>query len=83
MTQTDVLDGPTLSQKPKAPEGETRMTRTRPALQKALLALLEEKTFEEVTVRELTARAGVPSSAATPTKTPCCTILPRRKSARC
>jgi AcrR family transcriptional regulator len=38
---------------------ETRTTRTRPALLGALLSLLEEKPFEQVTVREITARAGV------------------------
>lgn len=42
--------------KPYAPE---RRTRTRPALRRALLALLEEKPFEQVTVRDITARAGV------------------------
>ena len=36
---------------------ETRTTRTRPALGNALLSLLEEKSFEQVTIRELTARA--------------------------
>ena len=38
---------------------ETRTTRTRPALGEALLSLLEEKTFEQVTIRQLTARAGI------------------------
>jgi len=38
---------------------EQRLTRTRPALYGALLALLEEKLFEQVTVREITDRAGV------------------------
>ena len=38
---------------------QTRTTRTRPALCSALLSLLEEKPFEQVTVREITARAGV------------------------
>jgi AcrR family transcriptional regulator len=37
----------------------TRRTRTRAALCNALLALLEEKPFDQVTVREITARAGV------------------------
>jgi AcrR family transcriptional regulator len=41
------------------PARETRTTRTRPALRGALLSLLEEKPFEQVTVREITARAGV------------------------
>lgn len=38
---------------------ETRTTRTRPALGAALLSLLEEKTFEQITVREITSRAGI------------------------
>jgi AcrR family transcriptional regulator len=38
---------------------EQRVTRTRPALYGALLAVLEEKPFEQVTVREITDRAGV------------------------
>jgi AcrR family transcriptional regulator len=38
---------------------EQRVTRTRPALYAALLELLEEKLFEQVTVREITDRAGV------------------------
>ncbi len=38
---------------------ETRATRSRPALRTALLTLLEEKTFEQVTIRELTTRAGL------------------------
>jgi AcrR family transcriptional regulator len=37
----------------------TRTTRTRPALLGALLTLLEEKPFEQITVREITARADV------------------------
>lgn len=38
---------------------ETRVTRTRPALAEALLSLLEEKSFDQVTIREITARAQV------------------------
>jgi AcrR family transcriptional regulator len=38
---------------------QTRTTRTRPALCSALLSLLEEKPFEQVTIREITARARV------------------------
>jgi len=38
---------------------ESRATRTRPALSAALLSLLEDKPFEQLTVREITARAGV------------------------
>lgn len=42
-----------------APTRETRTTRTRPALGDALLSLLEERPFEQVTVRDLTERAGL------------------------
>lgn len=42
-----------------SPLRDTRTTRTRPALCGALLSLLEEKTFEQVTIREVTARAGI------------------------
>lgn len=35
------------------------MTKTRAALYAALLALLEERPFEQVTVREITAKAGI------------------------
>jgi AcrR family transcriptional regulator len=38
---------------------EQRTTRTRPALYGALLLLLEQKPFEQVTIREITAEAGV------------------------
>jgi AcrR family transcriptional regulator len=38
---------------------ETRATRTRPALCAALLSLLEEKPFEQITVREITLRADI------------------------
>lgn len=38
---------------------QTRTTRTRPALCAALLSLIEDTPFEQVTVREITARAGV------------------------
>jgi AcrR family transcriptional regulator len=38
---------------------KTRTTRTRSALCGALLSLLEERPFEQVTVREITARADV------------------------
>jgi len=41
------------------PVRDTRTTRTRPALCAALLSLLEEKSFEQVTIREVTARAGI------------------------
>ena len=42
-----------------APARDTRATRTRPALCAALLSLLEEKTFEQVTIREITVRASI------------------------
>jgi AcrR family transcriptional regulator len=38
---------------------ERRTTRTRPALCNALLSLLQEQPFEQVTIRDITARAGV------------------------
>ncbi len=38
---------------------QTRTTRTRPALCGALLSLLEEKPFEQITIREITERAEV------------------------
>lgn len=41
------------------PTREVRNTRTRPALAEALLSLLEEKSFDQVTVREITARASI------------------------
>ena len=42
-----------------AAPGERRKTRTRTALCGALLSLLEERQFEQVTVRDITARAGI------------------------
>lgn len=44
---------------PKSAAPRERETRTRPALCNALLSLLEEKSFEQITVREITERAGV------------------------
>jgi len=41
-----------------ARQSDARVLRTRDALRKALLALLEEKPFEQITIREITARAG-------------------------
>lgn len=38
---------------------KTRNTKTRPALHRALLALLEEKSLEQITSREIAVRAGV------------------------
>lgn len=43
---------------PDAPR-EKRVTRTRPALQNALLSLLEEQAFEQVTIRDVAARAEI------------------------
>ncbi len=53
MTQTDA--------KPAASgrRESRKMSRTHAALLEALLPLLEEKAFEQITVREITARAGV------------------------
>ena len=42
-----------------APARATRLTRTRPILCGALLALLEERPFEQLTVREITAKADI------------------------
>lgn len=45
---------------PPAPkQRQTRKTRSRQALADALLSLLEEKPFDKITVREITARAEV------------------------
>jgi AcrR family transcriptional regulator len=52
------VDHEILAAKPAASR-ETRTTRTRPALCRALLSLLEEKALEQVTVREITARASI------------------------
>jgi AcrR family transcriptional regulator len=38
---------------------ETRSTRTRPALLAAMLSLLEEKPFDQLTIRDITTRAKV------------------------
>lgn len=38
--------------------GDARQVRSRKALADALLALLEEKPFEQITIREISARAG-------------------------
>jgi len=42
-----------------APARATRTTRTRPILCGALLSLLEERPFEQLTVREITAKADI------------------------
>lgn len=38
---------------------DARIVRTRAALRAALLALLEEKPFDDITIRDLSARAGI------------------------
>ncbi|MEA3178005.1 MAG: hypothetical protein QOI59_1528 [Gammaproteobacteria bacterium] len=43
----------------KQPPRATRSTQTRPILSSALLALLEERPFEQLTVREITAKAEI------------------------
>lgn len=43
----------------KSPRPDLRVTRTRPALVEAMLALLAEKDFEQITVREIAQRADV------------------------
>lgn len=43
----------------KQPPAQQRNTRTRAALSDALLSLLQEKAFEQITVREITAQAGI------------------------
>ena len=46
----------TLDREP--PALDARLVRSRKALNAALLALLEEKPFDQITIREITARAG-------------------------
>lgn len=52
-----------MNEEPRGANGnatrETRNTRTRSALRDALLALLQEKPFEQITIRDITARATV------------------------
>lgn len=43
---------------PPEPPFDARMVRSRAALKTAMLALLEEQNFDEITIRELSARAG-------------------------
>ena len=43
----------------KQPPRATRSTQTRPILSSALLALLVERPFEQLTVREITAKAAI------------------------
>lgn len=51
------MDGSLTKLKRDAPT-DARQVRSRNALNAALLALLEEKPFDQITVREITARAG-------------------------
>lgn len=48
-----------LAQAPAEPAIDARMLRTRAALEAALLALVERKPFDEITVRDIVAEAGV------------------------
>lgn len=48
-----------MNQKTKTNPPQKRATRTRTALCQALLSLLEEKAFESITIREITARAAI------------------------
>ena len=48
----------TLSQTRKGPAGDARQVRSRRALSGALLALLEDKPFDQLTIREISAKAG-------------------------
>ena len=47
------------SASPKPTSTDARMVRTRAALRRALLALLERKQFDQITVRDIAAEAGV------------------------
>lgn len=42
-----------------APPGDARAARSRAALRATLVSLIEEKSFEQVTIREITAKAGI------------------------
>ncbi|MEW9854383.1 TetR/AcrR family transcriptional regulator [Novosphingobium sp. M1R2S20] len=48
----------TLSGAKRAEPTDARQVRSRKALNEALLALLEEKPFDQITIREISARAG-------------------------
>src|SRR5437867_13029783 len=47
------------TQSPAPPPSDARIVRTKAALHEALLALLEEKPFDAITVRDISARAGI------------------------
>lgn len=53
------MNGTTSKINESAPARATRLTRTRPILCGALLSLLEERPFEQLTVREITAKADI------------------------
>jgi len=50
--------GAKLERRDKVPGGDARQVRSRRALHRALLDLLEEKPFDQITIREISARAG-------------------------
>ncbi len=50
--------GATITRFKKEAPSDARQVRSREALTGALLALLEEKSFDQLTIREITARAG-------------------------
>ena len=50
--------GAKLERRDRVTGGDARQVRSRHALHQALLALLEEKPFDQITVREISARAG-------------------------
>jgi len=50
--------GATITQFRKETPSDARQVRSREALTGALLALLEERSFDQLTIREITARAG-------------------------
>ena len=47
------------TQSPAPAPSDARIVRTKAALHEALLALLEEKPFDAITVRDISARAGI------------------------
>src|SRR5271156_5884875 len=53
----DALPSTALAEEP-APVLDARMVRTRAALRDALLALLEEKPFDEISIRDIAGRSG-------------------------
>lgn len=53
-----IVMGATITQFKREAPGDARQVRSRQALTGALLELLEEKPFDQLTIREITARAG-------------------------